>query len=65
MLKEVHIDPAYIVLIPSYNSGKFLLDVVSAALEKWMTVWVVIDGSTDGSDVLLKSVCGEHPRLRS
>lgn len=38
------------VLIPSYNSGPLLRQTVAGVLEKWGDVFVVIDGSTDGSD---------------
>lgn len=43
----------HLVLIPSYNSGPRLLDTVRGALAQWCPVWVVIDGSTDGSASLL------------
>lgn len=44
-----------LVLIPSYNSGAALLAAsVRAALEQWPDVWVVIDGSTDGSAAALR-----------
>ena len=39
----------HLVLIPSYNSGARLSETVVQALEQWPAVWVVIDGSTDGS----------------
>ena len=45
--------PTHLVLIPSYNTGPKLLDTVKAALANWTPVWVVIDGSTDGSAGLL------------
>lgn len=38
-----------LVLIPSFNSGAQLLLTVQQALAAWQPVWVVIDGSTDGS----------------
>lgn len=38
------------VIIPSYNSGPLLAEVVRATIERWSPVWVVIDGSTDGSE---------------
>jgi len=41
--------PTHLVLIPSYNTGPRLLETVQAARAKWNPVWVVIDGSTDGS----------------
>ena len=41
----------HLILIPSYNSGRLLLETVKDALEHWRPVWVVIDGSTDGSEL--------------
>ncbi len=38
------------VLIPSYNSGPLLRQTLAEVLEVWDDVFVVIDGSTDGSD---------------
>ena len=46
-------DSTHLVLIPSYDTGPRLLDTVKAALAQWTPVWVVIDGSTDGSGRLL------------
>ena len=46
------------MVIPSYNSGARLLDTVRAALAEWPAVWVVLDGSTDGSEVFLGQRCG-------
>lgn len=40
-------------MIPSYNSGACLLDAAMAALAEWPAVWVVLDGSTDGSGAAL------------
>ncbi|SRR5579871_940903 len=37
------------VLIPSYNPGARALETVDAARRHWSPVWVVVDGSTDGS----------------
>jgi glycosyltransferase involved in cell wall biosynthesis len=38
-----------LILIPSYNTGPILLKTVTAALALPTPVWLVIDGSTDGS----------------
>ena len=47
--------PTHLVLIPSFNTGSRVLDTVRQARTKWNPVWVVIDGSTDGSaEALLK-----------
>lgn len=39
----------HLVLIPSYNPGPGVLDTVRAARAQWAPVWVVVDGSTDGT----------------
>jgi glycosyltransferase involved in cell wall biosynthesis len=39
----------HLVLIPAYNPGKLLAGTVAGALSNWDDVWVVVDGSTDGS----------------
>jgi glycosyltransferase involved in cell wall biosynthesis len=49
------------VLIPSFNTGPRLLQTVQEALAAWQPVWVVIDGSTDGSARLLDGLT--NPQL--
>ncbi len=39
--------------MPSYNTGPRLLETVRAARAAWSPVWVVLDGSTDGSAAAL------------
>lgn len=46
-------DPHRLVLIPSYNTGPRLRRTVEEALAAWQPVWVVVDGSSDGSARLL------------
>jgi glycosyltransferase involved in cell wall biosynthesis len=46
----------HLVLVPTYNSGPKLLETVRAALQFWPAVWVVVDGSTDGSGDKLTAV---------
>jgi glycosyltransferase involved in cell wall biosynthesis len=53
-----------LVLIPSYNSGRKLAETVTDALAFWRPVWVVLDGSTDGSDAALAGVGGPDGDLR-
>ena len=52
------------VLIPSYNPGRVVLATVSAALQQWNPVWVVVDGSTDGTAEELQGVAANDPALR-
>jgi glycosyltransferase involved in cell wall biosynthesis len=53
-----------LVLIPSYNPGPKVFDTVRAALEQWTPVWVVVDGSTDGSAAALQEMAASQPGLR-
>lgn len=53
------------VLIPSYNSGPLLRQTLTGVLAVWDDVFVVIDGSTDGSDENLEDLAnGSDARLR-
>ena len=52
---------SHLILIPSYNTGAKLESTVRAALAVWQPVWVVMDGSTDGSDALLHELAHQHP----
>jgi glycosyltransferase involved in cell wall biosynthesis len=54
----------HLVIIPTYNTGALLLTTVSQALEYWAPVWVVIDGSTDGSGEALAALGHDDERLR-
>jgi glycosyltransferase involved in cell wall biosynthesis len=39
----------HLVVIPSYNTGAKLFETVREACRFWAPVWVVVDGSTDGT----------------
>ncbi len=54
----------HLVLIPSYNPGPKVLETVNAALTQWSPVWVVVDGSTDGSAAQLERMTATQPGLR-
>ncbi|MGE0099140.1 MAG: glycosyltransferase family 2 protein [Hydrogenophaga sp.] len=54
----------HLVLIPSYNPGRKVLETVRAARAQWTPVWVVIDGSTDGSADWLLEASAADPGLR-
>jgi len=56
--------PRQLVLIPSYNTGPQLVATVREALAHWPAVWVVIDGSTDGSERPLLELARTTPGLR-
>ncbi len=54
----------HLVLIPSYNTGSIVLETVAEALEYWTPVWVVVDGSDDGSGEALDTMAKERQDLR-
>jgi glycosyltransferase involved in cell wall biosynthesis len=56
--------PTHIVLMPSYNPGPKVYATVRGALEQWTPVWVVVDGSTDGSAQGLVAMAAAEPRLK-
>lgn len=56
-------DAARLVLIPSYDTGPIVLGTVRAALAAWRPVWVVVDGSTDGTAALLSDLARGEPGL--
>ena len=54
----------HLVLIPSYNPGNKVFETVGAAREQWSPVWVVVDGSTDGTPATLQEMARKDPGLR-
>ena len=54
----------HLVLIPSFNPGPRVVETVRQARAFWTPVWVVVDGSTDGTDVLLRRLADEDVGLR-
>ena len=58
------VSTSHLVLIPSYNPGPKVLDTVRAARAQWNPVWVVVDGSTDGSTEQLRALAAGDPGLR-
>jgi glycosyltransferase involved in cell wall biosynthesis len=54
----------HLVLIPSYNTGANVYETVAAARAQWFPVWVVVDGSTDGTAEGLQRLAASDPGLR-
>ena len=54
----------HLVLIPSYNPGAKVLETVRAARAQWTPVWVIVDGSTDGSAESLCEMAASDPGLQ-
>ncbi len=51
------------MIIPSYNSGPLLAPTLRATLAKWQHVFLVVDGSTDGSDLCAETINNESASL--
>ena len=54
----------HLVLIPSYNAGMQVYETVKAARQQWCPVWVVVDGSTDGTDQGLQAMASQDAGLK-
>ena len=57
-------DAQHLVLIPSYNTGARVSETVREARRFWHPVWVVVDGSTDGSGEALMRLAAADCGLR-
>ena len=57
------ISPTHLVLLPAYNTGPRLREVVTEVLRHWQPVLVVIDGSTDGSAQPVLDLAAVEPAL--
>ena len=54
----------HVVIIPSYDTGPKVYETVAAARAAWNPVWVVVDGSTDGTAEGLQAMAARDPGLR-
>jgi glycosyltransferase involved in cell wall biosynthesis len=60
----VAVSGSHLVIIPSFNTGRLLEVTVAEARACWAPVWVVIDGSTDGSATAIEAMARTDPALR-
>jgi glycosyltransferase involved in cell wall biosynthesis len=54
----------HLVLIPSFNPGHKVYETVAGARQQWAPVWIVVDGSTDGTAEGLEQMASLDPQLR-
>jgi glycosyltransferase involved in cell wall biosynthesis len=54
----------HLVLIPSYNPGAKVYETVREARRFWCPVWVVVDGSTDGTEAGLRELAATDADLK-
>jgi glycosyltransferase involved in cell wall biosynthesis len=55
--------PTHLVLLPTFNTGPRLLGVIKDALQHWQPILVVVDGSTDGSELPVVELARHEPGL--
>jgi len=60
----VNASTTHLVVIPSYNTGPTVYATVRAARAAWSPVWVVVDGSDDGTAEGLRALAADDPGLR-
>ncbi len=53
----------HLVILPTYNTGPRLRAVVAEVLQHWQPVLVVVDGSTDGSELPVLAMARSNPAL--
>lgn len=63
-MAEASASKTHLVLMPSYNTGETVFETVRAARAQWQPVWVVVDGSTDGTAGRLQALAESDPGLR-
>jgi glycosyltransferase involved in cell wall biosynthesis len=61
---QVSPSATHLVLIPSYNPGESVFATVAGARAQWSPVWVVVDGSTDGTAERLQALAQQDAGLR-
>jgi glycosyltransferase involved in cell wall biosynthesis len=54
----------HLVLIPSFNPGRKVYETVAGVRRQWAPVWIVVDGSTDGTGEGLEQMAIVDPQLR-
>jgi glycosyltransferase involved in cell wall biosynthesis len=54
----------HLVIIPTYNTGGKVLQTVWEASRVWQPVWVVVDGSTDGTLGALRALARDDRNIR-
>ena len=55
-MRDFSVSLTHVLLIPSYNAGAKVYETVRAARAQWAPVWVVTDGSTDGTPAGLRAM---------
>lgn len=59
-----NVSTTHVVVIPSYDTGPKVYEVVATARAVWQPVFVVVDGSRDGTAAGLQAMAARDPGLR-
>jgi glycosyltransferase involved in cell wall biosynthesis len=59
----MNVSNTHLIILPTYNTGPQLRDVVTEVLRHWQPVLVVVDGSTDGSERQVLELAASEPAL--
>jgi glycosyltransferase involved in cell wall biosynthesis len=54
----------HLVLIPSFNPGRKVYETLASARQQWAPVWIIVDGSTDGTGEGLEQMAAADSQLR-
>jgi glycosyltransferase involved in cell wall biosynthesis len=57
------VSTTHVVVIPSYDTGPKVYETVAAARAQWQPVYVVVDGSSDGTAEGLRAMAAGDPGL--
>jgi glycosyltransferase involved in cell wall biosynthesis len=60
----VRASTTHVVIVPSYNTGPKVYETVREARVHWAPVWVVVDGSTDGTAEGLRTLADADAAIR-
>jgi glycosyltransferase involved in cell wall biosynthesis len=62
--RRTPLSSSHVVVIPSFDTGRKVYETVSAARAVWQPVFVVVDGSRDGTAEGLQQMAANDPGLR-
>ena len=62
--RRTPLSSSHVVVIPSFDTGRKVYETVSAARAVWQPVFVVVDGSRDGTAEGLQQMAADDPGLR-
>ena len=59
----LQVSQTHLVLIPTYNTSDIVIDVIKEALRVWQPVYVVVDGSNNGTEKTISQLAKTETHL--